>query len=348
MSTCESGNDYNDAHMGARISSVFVILITSSAGAFLPILSSKYSFVRMPSWLFFGAKYFGTGVIVATSFIHLLEPAADALGEECLGGTFEEYPWAYGIALMSLFALFFFELLAFNYVQDKVTGGHGHSHFEISSKENELKDEEEDVEQETEPVKKGPEYPNHFSHANSHQDPETKNTPTDLHKETYYGQLVSTLVLEFGIIFHSVFVGLTLAISGEEFQTLYVVIVFHQMFEGLGLGTRIASTEWPMNKRWLPFVLALAYGLTTPIAIAIGLGVRNTYSPGSRTALITNGVFDAISAGILIYTGLVELMAHEFLFSDQFKGPGGAKRMMIAYVVVCFGAGLMALLGRWA
>ncbi|CAH6721069.1 zinc-regulated transporter 2 [[Candida] jaroonii] len=347
MSTCEAGNDFNNAHMGARISSVFVILITSSAGAFLPILSSKYSFIRMPSWLFFGAKYFGTGVIVATAFIHLLEPAADNLGEECLGGTFEDYPWAFGIALMSLFTLFFFELLAFNFIKDKV-GAHSHNHFEISSKENELKDEDEEAEHETEQTKKVPDYPDHFRHANSHQDPESKNTPVDLDKETYYGQLVSTLVLEFGIIFHSVFVGLTLAISGEEFQTLYVVIVFHQMFEGLGLGTRIASTEWPMDKRWLPFVLALCYGLTTPISIAIGLGVRNSYAPGSRTALITNGVFDAISAGILIYTGLVELMAHEFLFSDQFKGPDGSKRMMIAFVVVCFGAGVMALLGRWA
>lgn len=369
--TCATDNDYNNAYMGARISSVFVILVTSTFGVFLPILSSRYSFIKLPPWLFFGAKYFGTGVIVATAFIHLLQPANENLSEECLGGTFEEYPWAYGIALMSLFVLFFFELAAFNYIDKKIgnEGGHSHSHFGDEEmylqKQGSGEDLEADDEDDKDTDKKADnghthsnsvggsqaksQYPEHFQHAVDHQDPEVVNSPvSQLDKEQYYGQLVSTVVLEFGIIFHSVFVGLTLAVSGEEFKTLYVVIVFHQMFEGLGLGTRIAGTEWPSNKRWLPFVLAMAYGLTTPIAIAIGLGVRTTYVPGSRTALITNGVFDSISAGILIYAGIIELMAHEFLYSGQFKGPGGTKRMFIAYIVVCFGCGLMALLGRWA
>lgn len=120
------------------------------------------------------------------------------------------------------------------------------------------------------------------------------------------------------------------------------------MFEGLGLGTRVACVDWPKSRRWTPWLLCLAYTFCTPIAIAIGIGVRNSYPPGSRRALITNGVFDSVSAGILIYTGCIELMAHEFLFSDEFKGPGGFKKMIWAYIVMCVGAGLMALLGRWA
>ena len=59
--------------------------------------------------------------------------------------------------------------------------------------------------------------------------------------ETYTAQLTSIFVLEFGIAFHSVFIGLTLAVSGSEFTTLYIVIVFHQTFEGLGLGSRLAN-----------------------------------------------------------------------------------------------------------
>src|SRR5699024_42937 len=54
-------------------------------------------------------------------------------------------------------------------------------------------------------------------------------------------QIGGILFLEFGIIFHSVFVGLTLAVAGDEFKTLYIVLVFHQLFEGLGLGTRLAT-----------------------------------------------------------------------------------------------------------
>ncbi|CCE86808.1 Piso0_005321 [Millerozyma farinosa CBS 7064] len=361
---CEAGNEYDGKLWGARISSVFVVLVASAFGSLFPILSSRYSFIRMPWWCFFIAKYFGSGVIIATAFIHLLEPANDSLTKDCLGGTFDEYPWAYGIALMTLFVLFFCELVSYHYVDQKVTRefgegetGNSHSHFgdeniyvkkDVDDQHDLSKDEEEtDHKCGAESTQMA--YPDHFSHANDHQDQELVGTPMGRDdREQYLGQLLNVFVLEFGIIFHSVFVGLTLATSGEEFKTLYVVIVFHQMFEGLGLGTRIAATAWPKNRRWTPWVLALAYTLTTPIAIGIGLGVRTSYPPGSRRALITNGCFDAISAGILIYTGLVELMAHEFLFSSEFKGPGGFKLMITAYLIVCVGAGLMALLGRWA
>jgi hypothetical protein len=51
--------------------------------------------------------------------------------------------------------------------------------------------------------------------------------------------------------------------------------------------------------------------------MAIGLGVRTTYDSASQTALLVSGILDAISSGILLYTGLVELLAHEFLFSKS-------------------------------
>lgn len=52
---------------------------------------------------------------------------------------------------------------------------------------------------------------------------------------------------------------------------------------------------------------AILYGLTTPIGIAAGLGVRTTYNPNSNTANIVSGVLDSFSSGILLYTGLVEV-----------------------------------------
>jgi zinc transporter 1/2/3 len=63
--------------------------------------------------------------------------------------------------------------------------------------------------------------------------------------------------------------------------------------------------------------------------------------------LIVNGVFDSISAGILIYTALVELMAHEFMFSNSMrKAP--IRDVLLAFILLCLGAALMALLGKWA
>jgi zinc transporter 1/2/3 len=185
----------------------------------------------------------------------------------------------------------------------------------------------------------------HLGHARQHTDIEEVDNSFSL--EDYKAQMTAIFILEFGIIFHSVFIGLTLAVAGQEFNTLFVVLVFHQTFEGLGLGSRLAVTPWPKKKRWTAYILALAYGCSTPIAIAVGLGVRRTYPPGSQTTLIVNGVFDSISAGILIYTGLVELMAHEFMFSNSMR-KAQLKVVLAAFGLMCLGAGLMALLGKWA
>lgn len=49
----------------------------------------------------------------------------------------------------------------------------------------------------------------------------------------------------------------------------------------------------------------------TPIGIAIGIGVHSSYNPNSGAALLSIGILDSISAGILLYAGLVELLYHD-------------------------------------
>lgn len=67
---------------------------------------------------------------------------------------------------------------------------------------------------------------------------------------------------------------------------------------------------------YIPFLAAFLYSITTPVGIAAGLGVRNTYNPNSTTASIVSGVMDSISAGILLYTGLVEVDMPGFFVPD--------------------------------
>lgn len=179
----------------------------------------------------------------------------------------------------------------------------------------------------------------HLSHAKGHVDYELEGNK-DKPYEDYAAAMTAIFILEFGVVFHSIFVGLTLAVSGDEFPTLYVVIVFHQTFEGLGLGSRLAVAPWPKHRLSTPYWMGIGYAFSTPIAIAAGLGLRNSYAPGSQTALIVNGVFDSISAGILIYTGLVELMAHEFMFSEVMRR---AKLSVVLSAVglMCLGAGML-------
>ncbi|KAL8792270.1 MAG: hypothetical protein Q9195_005149 [Heterodermia aff. obscurata] len=346
---CDSGNDY-DGRIGLRVSAIFVILIGSCFGAAFPTFAARHEGVGVPPWAFFIAKYFGSGVIIATAFIHLLAPANDALTDPCLTGPITDYDWVEGIALMAVFVLFFVELLAMRYA---VFGGdfsddeHDHSLSRKHSHTHELASvpdrEHGSISSAAGPHARGSD---HLGHSRSHTANELERQDGK-HIEDYAAQVTAIFILEFGVVFHSVFVGLTLAVAGDEFKTLYVVLVFHQTFEGLGLGSRLAAVPWPQGKRWTPYILAVGYGLSTPISIAIGLGVRNAYAPGSQTALIVNGVFDSISAGILIYTGLVELMAHEFMFSPYMRRARISK-VASASGLMCLGAGLMALLGKWA
>ena len=159
-------------------------------------------------------------------------------------------------------------------------------------------------------------------------------------------QIAAFLILEFGVIFHSVIIGLTLATAGAEFSTLYPVLIFHQSFEGLGIGARLSAIPFPRRLKWMPWVLCTAYGLTTPIAISIGLGIRTTYNAGSFTANIVSGVLDATSSGILMYTGFVELIARDFLFNPDRTNDDRQLTFMVASLFL--GAGIMALLGKWA
>ncbi|CUM45817.1 unnamed protein product [Debaryomyces fabryi] len=324
---CSSQNHFNGENLGARVSAVFVILAVSAFGAFFPLVVQRCPYFNLPKWCFFITRYFGSGVIVATGFIHLLAEADKALSDNCLGGIFAEYPWAEGIALMGVFFMFFLDIVAHKRLEDKANKKEKLK-VEIAEVQSENSLEMQDIKEEIKEDTSG----------------DDNATPT----ENVYQQILNSFVLEFGIIFHSVFVGLSLAIAGDEFKALYVAIAFHQMFEGLGLGTRFAMTPWPKDKQYIPWILALAYSLTTPIAIAIGLGVRNSYPPGSRVALITTGCFDALCSGILIYNSLVELMAYDFIFSPEFKGDNGMQKMLWAYFCLAFGAAIMALIGKWA
>ncbi|KAK3068491.1 low-affinity Zn(2+) transporter zrt2 [Teratosphaeriaceae sp. CCFEE 6253] len=366
MSTCESGNGF-DGKIGTRISAIFVILIGSFLGAWFPVFAARHRGVGIPGWAFFIAKYFGSGVIVATAFIHLLAPANEALGDSCLTGVITQYPWVEAVCLMVVFVMFFVELMTMRYARFGHDHEHSHGHGEDVELAQQARTKKAD--DEVLPVKgphdeegsdvdaaaatprrdscAGPHVPgdDHLSHTRGHG--QQRRSEKTFDPESYSAQLTAIGILEFGVIFHSIFIGLTLAVAGAEFPTLYVVLVFHQTFEGLALGTRLASIEWPQTHRWTPYTLGLGYAVSTPIAISIGLGVRTSFAPGSATTLVVNGIFDSISAGILVYTGLIELMAHEFMFSEYMqKAP--IREVLAAIGCMALGAALMALLGKWA
>ena len=160
--------------------------------------------------------------------------------------------------------------------------------------------------------------------------------------------LLQCLLLEAGILFHSVFIGMSLSVStGPPFVVLLVAISFHQTFEGLALGARIAAIPTLAPTSPKPWLMALAYGTTTPVGQAIGLSVHSLYDPKGEVGLLMVGIMNAISSGLLLFAGLVELLAEDFLSDGSYTTLRGRSRLEACAAVVA-GAFLMAFVGAFA
>ncbi|GAA5915198.1 uncharacterized protein JCM6883_001763 [Sporobolomyces salmoneus] len=341
--------------LGLRIGAIFIILATSLFATLFPVVTKRVAVLRraVPGAVFEFAKFFGSGVILATGFIHLLEPAVDALGSTrdnggCLSNAWGEYPYAFGISLTSLYMVFVIQIIAFRLGSARLAKiGMGQRHIHVSGHGGHV------AEQDAPPATNG----SPVSVSSIDREKALLNDSSSSLEVGYsdaseqnplIAQVMGVATLEFGVCFHSVIIGLTLAVTGDsEFNVLFIVIIFHQMFEGLGLGSRLAFLQLPDGYGWVPFTGALAYSAMSPIGMAIGLGVREGLSMEAAGAAIASGVLDAISSGVLIYTATVELIAHEFIFNKAYHTCSWGR---LTFSLTCFalGAGIMALLGKWA
>lgn len=360
-----SPGDY--AYMELRIASIFIVLLASAIGVLIPLAATRFPRLRMPVWLYFFARYFGSGVIVSTAFIHLLFEAHENLSSPCLPDGYRRYPYAFALTLAGIFGTFLIEIITKYKVAGKGNKGeksatdsscsHGPAALAPLNEGNVFNPSHRKMESNMTRVNTDLEsdmkiYERENNNMSNAHEKTLAMQNSDSESDTAVDpklalQISNICLLEFGIVFHSIFVGLTVAVSGPEFKTLFPVIVFHQLFEGMGLGARLARTQWSPEKAWISWFFALLFSITTPIGIAVGLGVRKTFELNSTKSLVTTGIFDGIAAGILIYSALVELMGREFLESDEFE-EASLGRILGAYTWMALGCAMMALLGAWA
>jgi solute carrier family 39 (zinc transporter), member 1/2/3 len=119
---------------------------------------------------------------------------------------------------------------------------------------------------------------------------------------TLKAQISAVLLSEASISVHSILIGITLGITtGEEIVPLLIALTFHQFLEGVAIGT--AAIYVGMKARSVA-LLGLIFALTTPVGIAIGIGVRYSFNENNPTVLLTQGILDAICGGMLIFLAL--------------------------------------------
>lgn len=340
--------------IGTRIGSIFVILIVSTFVTIFPILSQKHNW-KISVWFYLFARYFGAGVIIATAFVHLMDPAYSEIGgDSCVGGwgNWGIYAWVPALILASIFGIFLVDIASEVYVERKY--GYVADEPDIQNLLTEKKEQQNNQVDgnlcelgDNECLPCDDQFQTDLSKKESSSEFE-KSILTSSSTYEFNQQFAAFLILEFGVIFHSVIIGLNLGSCGyDDFKTLYIVLVFHQSFEGLGIGARLSAIPWPEDKpEYYKYLLCIAYGLVTPVSIAIGLGVRTTYVAGGYAANIVSGVLDSLSSGILIYTGLVEFLARDFVFNKEIKKD--TTKLLYSIFCLLWGTGIMALIGKWA
>lgn len=143
---------------------------------------------------------------------------------------------------------------------------------------------------------------------------------------------------------HSVIIGLSLGVSQSPctIRPLIAALSFHQFFEGFALGGCISQAQF---KNLSATLMAFFFAITTPIGIAVGTGISSVYNGNSPRALVVEGILDSVSAGILIYMALVDLIAADFLSRRM---SCNVRLQVASYMALFLGALSMSSLAIWA
>ncbi|XVF77768.1 hypothetical protein PTKIN_Ptkin14bG0073300 [Pterospermum kingtungense] len=310
-----------------KLGAIGAILVAGAIGVSFPLLGSRIPALRPENDIFFMIKAFAAGVILATGFIHILPDGFENLTSPCLA----EHPWGKFpftgfVAMMSAIGTLMVDAFA--------TGYYKRQHF---SKHKEANADEEQGDEHAGHVH----VHTHATHGHAHG---SASSNPELVLSDLIRQRIISQVLEVGIVVHSVVIGISLGASQnpDTIKPLVAALSFHQFFEGMGLGGCISQAQF---KSVSVAMMGTFFSLTTPLGIAIGIGISSFYNANTTTALLVEGVFNSASAGILIYMALVDLLAADFM-SPRLQN--NIRLQVGVNVSLLLGTACMSVLAIWA
>lgn len=284
---CGSIDAQKEYDIGLHIFALFLILTCGTLACSFPVLVKAFPKLAVSQHALFISRHFGTGVLIALAFAHLLPTAFENLWNECL-----PYFWTEGydampgvIAMAAALAVMLvemgFSLFGLKHSHDPTVltesddGAHSDNTQNGYDKQNDTAHGRmrSPAAEGSQPAGQGKSdfiFPNGWSklgsqatsataeHEDSRDDVASESTSLlPHHKEQR--MVLQCLLLEAGILFHSVFIGLSISIStGATFIALMVAIAFHQIFEGLALGARIAAIPSLRISSFKPWAMAFA------------------------------------------------------------------------------------------
>ncbi|XP_027332930.1 zinc transporter 6, chloroplastic-like [Abrus precatorius] len=306
------------AHL--KVISIFVIFVTSMVGMSSPVLLAGI-FRGKPLYdrAIVLIKCFAAGVILSTSLVHVLPDAYAALADCNVASRhpWKDFPFAGLVTLVGALLALLVDLAASSHVE--------HAQYAPV------------VTQEKEAVVE-------LGGCHGGVGGGEGEKVEELVK---LKQKLVSQVLEIGIIFHSVIIGVTMGMSQNvcTIRPLVAALAFHQIFEGMGLGGCVAQAGFSVGTiAYMCFMFAV----TTPMGIMLGMALFSLtgFDDSSPNALIMEGLLGSISSGILIYMALVDLIAVDFFHNKLMNSNPRLKKA--SFVALTLGSAAMSILALWA
>ncbi|KAJ4971431.1 hypothetical protein NE237_004530 [Protea cynaroides] len=302
-----------DGHAATQLKliSMVVIFFTSIIGISSPVLLARL-FQGKPSYdkALLVIKCFAAGVILSTSLVHVLPDAFAALSD-CQIAThhpWKDFPFSGLVTLIGTLIALLVDVTATSHVH-----GNKPSHYTPIGTQEEISidsslGKKSKVEGESQ-IELG------VIQASCHDGGNRQAEELAKLKQRLVSQ-----VLEIGIIFHSVIIGVTMGMSQNQctIKPLVAALAFHQIFEGMGLGGCIAQAGFGLGTT---SYMCFMFSVTTPMGIVMGMVVLSVtgYTDNSPSALILEGLLGSLSSGVLIYMALVDLISADF-FHNKMMG----------------------------
>jgi solute carrier family 39 (zinc transporter), member 1/2/3 len=334
---CES-----EGTMDIRIAFVFVILFSSSAGVVVPFLFSSCG----QGDIFYVLRAFSGGIILALAFTHLM-PATVGLNEKTTYGSLNGVFFLVGIVLSCLWERIGEELLGGHHFD------HGHHPQRSSQKSASLEAD----------ISEGALQSNGADQAAPHVITLKYLQPSaqDLSDQISDGTLplktslkldaqkvITAHSVELGIVVHTIILGITAGMWTEKRIALIgfmIAMIFHQFFEGVCLSSCMLAASDSIStcrKMWLATIFSLSF----PLSICLGIGL--TYAAvDDKAREWASAVLNATSGGILVYMGLISLIAQDFLLSEYVMMPEKRVLRMIMVLAMTMGMAVMCILAIW-
>ncbi|EAN84256.1 putative ZIP Zn transporter [Trypanosoma cruzi] len=331
LACTETKGEYSVA---LHIVAIFVLLVASLLGTMLPLAGKYFSFLQLQPFLVVIGKCISSGVVMAVAMVHMMNHGVLGLMKDCVPESLQQSFDAFSLLFAMIAAML---MHALDVLMDLVLE---------SWAKNNASEATSQIEQAQLPEMETTTTRQEMPGAGCHNHGEIYTARLDSAK-----RVIAAVFMEFGLALHSVFLGLSVGVANDsQTRSLLVALTFHQLFEGLALGSRLSEAS--MNFR-LELLMTFIYAVSVPLGTAAGLVTMKT-SDISMTGtgfVTTQAVLDSVCGGILLYLGFT-LILNDFM-SDlrQYAGVNAAHRgwkRFGMFVALWGGAAVMTLLGKWA